>query len=181
MRLPVSLALCAALLVPVMRVVAQDAPATQPAAEPADFRKLKEVLPQTVLDLKRTEATGEKLKMGEFIMSQANAAYGGGDDENAPRVDISIHDYAGMKGAGDMFAAWTQMEIDSESDTGYQRTLQVQDQPAHEEYSTESKSGTLQIWVAKRYLVTVNADQVTQDQFKKLQDQFDVKKLAEVK
>src|SRR5690606_30134740 len=110
-----------------------------------------------------------------------NASYGNDEEENAPTIDIALLDYSALKGAGEMFAAWAAMEIDREGDDGYQRTLKIKDQPAHEQYYTESKSGQLQIWVAGRYLVTVDARNVTTDQFKKLADAVDVKKLAELK
>ncbi|HYO08406.1 MAG TPA: hypothetical protein VER17_05500 [Tepidisphaeraceae bacterium] len=165
-------------------VVAQEAPATSQAAAkvaPMDFRKLKELMPAELCGLKRTGNEGQKMSLGEFTISQATGDFGGGDEENAPTIHVDIQDFAGATGMGDVMTAWQTLEIDKETDGGYEKTTKVAGQPAFESFQREGKSGQLQIYVAKRYYVNVTASNLTQEQFKKLGESLPIKKLAELK
>src|SRR5687767_8934665 len=96
-------------------VVAQNNKA-EPAAqktEAIDFRKLKEWLPAELNGIKRSEANGERNKLGDITISQARAAYGKGEDEKTPRIELEVIDYGGMNQMAQGLAmAWTAAEID---------------------------------------------------------------------
>jgi hypothetical protein len=191
----------AALAVTSSALIAQDAqqPAAQPAAdaqpqqgqppasqptvsEPMDFRKLKELLPAEVAGVKRTEATGEKNAFGDFKVSTARGTYAKDQEkDDAPRIDVEISDYAATKGMAEGMAFWTKMEVDRDGDTGYEKTTKVAGQPAMESYQTEGKSGHLQVFVANRYMVQVNTQNVPVEQFKKIGEELKLEKLAALK
>jgi len=68
------------------------------AKEAVDFRKLKEVLPDKLGDLKRTEHTGQKVKMDKFTISMASATYAKEDaGDNAPRIEVQIATHPGFE------------------------------------------------------------------------------------
>ena len=53
-------------------------------------------------------------------------------------------------------AAWTMASIDRESERDYERTVEIQGQPAYIQYDRENRSGNFQAFVAGRFLVEVD-------------------------
>lgn len=122
-------------------------------AEAVDFRRLKELLPERTAGLTMTESSGEKQQMGGFGVSQARATYADTSDAEAGRIEIEVIDLTGA-GAMAMFgAAWTMMEMDKETSTGYERTREVDGYPGYEKYDSERRRGEMQTLVGDRYLV----------------------------
>lgn len=157
------------------------APASQPAA-PVDYKKLKEHLPETLGGIKRTEASGERTGFGEFKLSTAQGTYvKDKEKDDSPSIDLQIQDFGGNKQMIEGMSYWTKLEIDKEGDDGFHKTLKIQDQPAMQEYRNEGKSGTLTLLVGERFFVTVNVQNMTADEFKKLGDELKLKELAALK
>lgn len=164
-------------------VRADDAPATQAAnAGPVDFRKLKEWLPAELAGIKRSDASGERTQLGEFRISTASGTYEkSGEEENPPSIRVEVMDYAGASGLGEAVSAWKALEVDRESDSGYERTTKIAGFPAYEQYETESKHGQLQVWVGNRFSVTVTSDNVPVEHFRKLGEQLRFSALGELR
>jgi hypothetical protein len=165
-------------------VVAQGNKA-DPAAqktEAIDFRKLKEWLPAELNGMKRSEANGERNKLGEITISQARATYGKGDDEKTPRIELEVVDYGGMNQMAQGLAmAWTAAEIDRESDDGYEKTIKIKNNPGMETWQKEGSHGEIQLLVGKRYILTLRTDNIPAEQFKKVAESLALEKLAELK
>ena len=168
----------AALVVPFVR--AEDPPATQ-KAQPIDYKKLKELLPEELLGQKRTKAEGQKTSIGEFVMSQATGNYGDESKEDAPRIELQVIDYSAAKGMAEGMAAWKNLEIDKEGDDGFERTTKIAEQPAFQTFQKEGKSGQVNIFIANRYLVTVQMNNVTAEDVKKVGEGIPVARLVELK
>ena len=155
---------------------------TKPTTQPGglvDYKKLKEMLPEKLGGLKRTEATGERTGFGEIKISTARASYV--QDENngdSPRIELQIFDYGTNKQMLEGMAMWTKMEVDREGDDGFQKSLKIQDQPAMQTYTNEGKSGQLQLLVGDRFLVSINTAALSVEQFKKIGDELKLKELA---
>ena len=159
--------------------LAQDKPA---AADAVDFRKLKELLPAELNGIKRNEHTGEKIKLGEFVMSTAKAEYGtNSEKENPPTITVEIQDFGATKGMADALTIWSTAEIDRDGDDGYEKTLKVKEHPAKETWNKESKSGEIMVWVAKRYIVTLRTENLPSEQMKKAAETLPLDKLAALK
>jgi hypothetical protein len=47
-----------------------------------------------------------------------------------------------------------------------------------EEYHTQAKSGTIHVWVADRFIVEIDGEQVSMDRLKEMGGKLDFKKLA---
>lgn len=122
--------------------------------EPVDFRKLKELLPQAVGGIALVEGgKGQKSGYGEMKISQATGDYT--KDETESSATITIMDYGGIPGAAAGFAAWEQTDIDNESDDEYTKTVKVGDYKALETYNSKEKRGSIQLMVAKRFLINL--------------------------
>ncbi|MGH7180018.1 MAG: hypothetical protein ACREJC_21755 [Tepidisphaeraceae bacterium] len=157
-------------------------PATQPSAPAVDFRKLKEICPEQLNGMKRTSHEGQRTKMGEFAISTAQAAYeSDSDKDNAPRISLEILDYGATPGMAQGMAAWAQLDIDRESDTGYEKSTRVKGQPALETYDTGAKSGRVQVFVAGRFIVTLELSNLPPEQTQKVAEELPLEKLAGMK
>lgn len=182
--------------------LAADARARQDSDQPAkkdeapkkvqtvDFRKLKELMPAELAGIKRTNVEGQKVAAGGFSMSTASATYEKKPAENAdadkdadnaaPQVRVEVMDY-GDKQAAEGLAAWASTEIDQESDTGYTRTVKIGAHPAMETWDKDSKTGTLQVYVGKRFILTVTTNNLPSEQLQKIGKALPLDKLAALK
>ncbi|MCF0053150.1 hypothetical protein MUK70_20555 [Dyadobacter chenwenxiniae] len=149
------------------------------AVDPIDFRKLKELMPEKIGGMSRTEATGEKSGAMGFTVSTARAKYKGDGDAN---LDIEIVDTGGIAGVSTMaLAGWSMAEIDKETTTGYEKTTKIDGYKAFEKYDNEGKNGELNVLVADRFVVNVQGDHITVDQLKDALKDLDLAKLGDLK
>jgi hypothetical protein len=109
-------------------------------------------------------------------ISKANADYG--DAENNVSLDINITDLGNISGLSGLAAyGWYMVDIDKETETGYEKTFTYKGNKGFEKYDNEGKYGEVSILVAKRFVVEVNGNQVTMDQIKAAVDMIDIGKL----
>lgn len=159
---------------------AEDVPASQPAKVDAiDFRKLKEALPEALGDLKRTKTEGQKMKVGEQSISTAKGTYGDAEAENAPHGEMNLIDY-GTTDLAAGFAGMLSVDIDNESDTEWTKTVKIDEHKALMTYNKENKHGSVQTAAGGRILVTLELNNVTEEQFKKSAETLPLKKLDEL-
>jgi len=139
---------------------------------------LKELLPAELPGMKRTSASGERNQMMGVDVSNAEGRYEATDGKGAS-VHIRITDVGSMTGPVRMgMASWAMMQYSRETDTGYEKTTTFNGYKAVEEYRTQAKSGTIRVWVADRFIVEIDGDQVTMDALKEVGGKLDFKKLA---
>jgi hypothetical protein len=147
------------------------------AAEPVDFRELKALLPDGIGAMKRTSAEGEKGGAFGIIVAHAEGRYQGGGGY----VDLKITDPGNLSGFAAMAAMWMNMELDKETDTGYEKTGTANGRRFHEKYDKNSKSGEYTVIVGKRFMVEINGNGVDMATMKKAIDQINLAKLESMK
>jgi hypothetical protein len=148
------------------------------AAPVVDFRQMKALLPEKIGDLKRESAKGEKNSAMGFTVSEAEGKYRGEGDRS---IEVKLADTAGMGGLAGFAQMGFAMEIDNESDTGYEKTYAYKGHRVLEKYDTESKSGEISALIANRFTVTINVQDGPPELLKAALDAIDLKKLAELK
>lgn len=148
------------------------------AAEVVDFRQMKALLPEKIGDLKRESAKGGKNSAMGFTVAEAEGQYRG---EKEGSLDIKIADTAGMGGLAGFAQMGFAMEIDNESDTGYEKSYSYKGTRVIEKYDRESKSGEITALVGNRFTVTVSVQDGPAEWLKAALDAMDLKKLAELK
>jgi hypothetical protein len=124
--------------------------------QPVDFRKLREMLPETLAGMKRVDATGQSGEAMGIKGSSATARYidGAGASLN---VDISdMGSLAGLAGLASRFDP----SMEKETETGYERTSKVNGQIVHERYDRRAKSGEISIILGERFNVAVRGNGV---------------------
>jgi hypothetical protein len=124
--------------------------------DPVDFHTLKELLPDSLPGMQRTNAeAGTQGALG-MKASSATADYQG---QGGTRAQIKIVDASAVSGllnvAGSMAASNT-----SESDTGFEKDTTIDGRNVHEKYDNRSKHGELIAIVASRFSVSVTGDGV---------------------
>ncbi len=144
-----------------------------------DFRDLKALLPSSAGGLSRTEATGEMNSAFGFSMSTASASYGSGEET----MEIKISDMGGINSFGMLGYAWMNQEVESESDTGYERTGKYGEYPSHEQFenSGDYQNGTYQVVVGERFLVEVQGNNLSMDRIRDGISGVDLSKLDAMK
>jgi hypothetical protein len=147
--------------------------------ETVDFRKLKDMLPESVPGMKRDEATGEKNAAMGIQISTANGRY---SNENGGSVTIKITDMGSLSGLAGMAAyAWANSEIDRETSTGYEKTTKFNNYRAREQYDNSSKYGELSVMVGNRFVVEAQGNGVDMGAIKDAMGKVDLGKLDGMK
>lgn len=146
--------------------------------EPVDFRKLKEMLPDSIAGLRRTGAEGSRTSMVGIASSKAEATY---EDGKGGRIGLEITDVGTLSGVTAMAFAWVNVEIDKEGDSGYERTTTVGGRKAYERYDKATRSGELDVVVAGRFIVGAKATGVEMKVFKEAVAKLDLDRLESLK
>ena len=148
--------------------------------EVVDFRELKSLLPESIGDLKRTNAEGEKNSAMGFTVSQAKADYS--SEDGSKYIDIEITDFGGTTGwAGLASWGWTMAEVDRETETGYEKTTTFKGHKAFERYDNQYQNGNIEVLVAGRFMVSVDGSNISMDIIKNALDEIDFSKLEGMK
>jgi len=149
-----------------------------------DFRKLKDLLPDEVDGLERTSAEGERTSAMGMQFSQATGEYEDGNQW----LEITISDLGTLTGFARMgFAAWLNVEVDRESDSGFERTRKFsaggKEYPSFEKFEGDGDEGDceIQIWVAERFIVGVEGRNVEMDQCEEARDEISYRQLDRMK
>jgi len=145
--------------------------------EVVDFRKLKDMLPDKLAGAKKVSSSGEKTGAMGFKVSQAEAQYEDGDK----RFEVDIVDAGGMSMVINSMAAWASVELDRETEEGYERTTEIDGFKAFEEYNSRRQEGKVSLLVGERYIVNIEGDQIKAKDLRRAIDDLDLKKLARLK
>jgi len=148
--------------------------------EPVNFRDLKEMLPESTGNLKRNNANGEKSSFGNIKVSLAEADYS--NEDGSKTINLKITDTGTLKGfAAFGTYAWLNVEIDKESDSGYEKTLTYKGFRGYESYNNSDKSGQFTLIVGNRFVVEADGYGIDIDELHQLVDKVDLNKLDGMK
>lgn len=143
------------------------------SVEVVGFRELKELMPARLLGMDRTSHSGEKSGAMGFTISQAEAEYE--DDDQSLHVQIMDAGDFGLMKAG--VAAWATVEIDKESDNGYERTFELDGHKAFEKWDARSGDAELVLLYNDRFIITLNGDGLEGDDLRKALRRIDYEDL----
>jgi len=148
--------------------------------EVVDFRDLKALLPESLGDLKRANAEGEKSGSMGFTISKAEADYN--NEDYSQSMDIEITDLAGASGFAGLAAwGWAMVDIDKETETGYEKTTKYKGHKAYEKYDNEYQNGSIEVLVSGRFMVSVSGNNVPMEMIKSSIDEIDFAQLESMK
>jgi len=153
--------------------------ASQTRIQPVDYKALKKLLPGKLRGMKRTALKGGRNSMFRIRLTHAEAEYEGRKDA---QMTIKVTDFGTIKGlVGKAMLAWMSAEIDNESDSGYERTVEHKGYKGFQKYNYDDKSGKFSLIIAKRFLVEAEGDNVSMKAIVKAMDSVNLKKLRKLK
>ncbi len=151
------------------------APGGKPV-DPVSFQQLQTALPE-VSGWKRDTPTGERMTM-PVSFSQAEADYTMGDAD----VTVKIVDSAFSQL---LIAPWSMFlttGYEKQTRDGYEKSVSVSGHPGFEKWNTDSKDGELNLVVAKRFLVTIEGNNIVDTKvLHEFASKLDAGKLASLK
>jgi hypothetical protein len=146
------------------------------AAAVVDFRDLKALLPADLPGMRRTAASGERNGAMGMTVATAEGQYQGDD---GAEITIKITDMGGTGALGGIMQyGWASMEVDKETETGFERSTTIAGHKAIEKYDTQDQGGETQVLVSKHFTVEVSGSNVTAEQIRAAVEKVDLAKLA---
>lgn len=147
--------------------------------ETVDYKVLKEMLPESLGGLRRTDATGEKTSAMGMQISNAEGRY---SNDKGASMTVKITDIGSLTGLAGMAAyAWAATDIDSESDTGYEKTSSFNGFKSHEKWNKSSNSGEISVLIGSRFVAEVSGNDVDMNALKDALSKINLKKLDGMK
>ena len=147
--------------------------------EVLDYHTLKDMLPESLPGMKRTETTGEKNAALGMQVSAANARYA---NDQGNTLSLKVTDIGSLSGLAGMAAyAWANSEIDRETETGYEKTSKFKGYKSREKYDKQGKYGELSVLVGNRFVVESKGNGFDMDAIKGALNKLDLGKLDRMK
>jgi hypothetical protein len=123
-------------------------------ATPVSFQELQTALPE-VSGWTRDTPRGERMT-SPVSFSQSEVSYTQGE----ANVDVKIVDSAFSQILVAPWAMFLTQGYERESSEGYEKSVNVSGNPGFEKWNSSSKSGELNLVVAKRFLVTIEGNNI---------------------
>lgn len=135
-----------------------------------DHRDMKELFPKSIGSFKLVSSESQKTGFGDIKTSIAKAEY----EDGKTKLELSIVDSGGIGLAINAMAGWTNVEVDKETSSGYERTTTIDGHKAFESYDTDSMDGTIAMFIRNRVLYTAEITNGSERQLKRGQRAVDV-------
>jgi hypothetical protein len=145
--------------------------------DPVDFKTLTGMLPASLPGMTRASAQGEAQGAVGVKASSAKADYTGKDGTSA---HIEIADISGVSGLMDLASGLIQ-NTTSESDSGYEKDVNLSGRTVHEKYDARGKKGELSVVLAKRFSVDVSGNGVDMQSLEQSLGRIDLARLESMK
>lgn len=142
-----------------------------------DFKSLTAMLPASLPGMTRTSAQGENQGAVGVKTSSAKADYAGKDGAG---VHIEITDISGVSGLMDLASGLIQSTT-SESDSGYEKDVNIGGRTVHEKYDARDKKAELSVILAKRFSVDLAGSGVDMHSLEQSLGQIDLARLESMK
>lgn len=147
--------------------------------EPVTFAELQKLLPASLANFTREEATGETTEVFGHKVSTAEARY---SDEEGRSVTIKLTDLGSREGLASMATyAWATADVHRETESGYERTLTLHGYRGYEQFDRDNQSCTLSVLVGNRFIVELTGYQVGVEETKAALQQIELAQLAAMK
>ena len=147
--------------------------------DPVDFRKLKEALPQELAGFDKGDSSGEKNNAFGIAVSEAKQSFRTADGSKSVRFEVT--DPGSLAGPFALANMWMNLDIDKETNDGYEKTSTVSGRKLHEKWSKDGKHGDVSMVVGNRFMVQVDARGVEMSDVKALLEKIDISKLESMK
>ena len=150
--------------------------ANLPPVDPVSFKMLEPLFPE-FSDWEKGTPEGEKMT-APIAISQSQLDYRKGD----ARIKVKIVDSGNNRMFMAPFMMYLTAGYERETSRGYEKSVKFGEFPAWERWDSEGKDGELNILVNKRFLVTLDGNDIENTRvLHDLAGQIDLAKLAQLK
>jgi hypothetical protein len=122
--------------------------------------QLKSLLPDSAAGLARASSEGSSGSFAGVAGSSASATYGG---TPAGTIEIDVADLGNMGGIAAIASIGTNLQVESETDAGYEKNVDVDGHKVHEKWANGGKHSELLEIVDNRYAIGVTGTGVDID------------------
>jgi Yip1 domain len=147
------------------------------AAEALAPERLKGFVPEQLAGMPRTRISVERNGALGIQIANARATYANADGKG---IDLEITDSGGASGLMGL-AAWANVESDSETATGFERTRKEGGRIVHEKWDSEARRGEYSVVLGERFVVKAEGDAASIDQLKGAVSSVDLAALEALK
>jgi hypothetical protein len=149
------------------------------SADPVDFRDLRALLPESAAGIPRTDIQGQRNSAFGFSTSEALASY----DQDARSVRITITDSGTMSAMMAYGYGWAAMEIDRETEAGFERTITHRGHPGflNVDRAGGDVSSSLNVLVVQRFIVNLEGHGVDEQALLRAAESIDISRLEAMK
>jgi hypothetical protein len=127
------------------------------AVTPIARGELKSLLPDSAGGLSRTTSEAQSGALAGIAASSADATYGG---TGAGTLEVSVADLGNMGGIAAIANLGTTLQAESESDSGYEKNVEVDGRKVHEKWTNDGKHSDLLEIVDNRFAISVTGSGV---------------------
>jgi len=113
-----------------------------------NFRELKKRFPSSIDGMERKSSEGQTMGFGGMKVSVAEAEYRDGNQ----RLDLTITDTGGLGAALMGMAFWSNLEIDKETEDGFERTTEIDGHKAYMKYDRRREQSEIAVIFDNRFL-----------------------------
>ncbi|HEY7501901.1 MAG TPA: hypothetical protein VH740_25495 [Vicinamibacterales bacterium] len=137
-----------------LEAMASGAAGNTKPVDPVSFRDLQTLFPD--LDgWQKEKPTGERMT-APFPFSQAEIRYSKDDS----RLEMKIIDSGFNQLLLTPYAMFLQAGYEKETSSGYEKATTIAGQPGWEKWNTEGKDGSVNAFVGKRFLLSIEGDNI---------------------
>jgi len=155
------------------------APVALQADEPVNFSKLIPFLPKAPEGWTSETPDGSTTESGQFKLTTVGCNYSKGEGDAAATAAVNIIDSSNNQQFMDSTTAgWS---FSQETPDGYTKSLKIDEFPGFETYDKGSKTGSIWVIVAKRFLIHIDLTNQEPAELQKWLRGMDLKKLAALK
>ncbi len=148
---------------------------------PVDYRELREVLPAQIRGMEKGRSNGERTGALGFRISQVEQTYtsANGDAE----LEISIVDMGGLKNLAAVGLEWLNLDVDRESDDGFERTRTYRGHPVLDKCERMGGEDRCEMvaYVSRRFVVAIKSEGLEKGSLENIMEQVDVERLEEMR
>jgi len=146
------------------------------AVKPIAREDLKTLLPDSVIGMQRTSSDSNSGTVAGISGSSANATYADGQHNT---VELEVGDMGNLGGLAALAKLGANI-VQTESDAGYEKNVDVDGRTVHEKWTNDGKRSELFEIVDDRYAVSVTGQGVDMDTALKALQTVDVAKFAQL-
>ena len=143
---------------------------------PLSFKVLMNYLPKEVSGMTSEKPHGETVQWEKWNHSTADVRFSNQSGEQS--VKVNIFDYAYINNLYLPYQMMFKMKFERETSDGYEKATKLNDNPAFERWTKESKDNEVTVLVGKRFIVQVETDGMPEGSARKIAEGMDLSGLA---